>query len=73
MRRTTWTAAKALTLTSATQTTYSFGSASDAWGRTWSVGEFGDPLFRVRLTDATTQPNKDYRLDSLTVQVSYSP
>jgi hypothetical protein len=70
---TTWTAAKSLPMTSAAQTTYLFGSASDTWGRTWATGELADAMFRVRLTDATTQPNKDYRLDFLAVQVSYTP
>jgi hypothetical protein len=69
----TWTAAKALTMSAAAQTTYLFGSAADLWGRTWTAAEFADATFRVRLTDATTQPNKDYRLDYLAVQVSYTP
>ncbi|HET9520804.1 MAG TPA: hypothetical protein VFO73_07160 [Candidatus Limnocylindrales bacterium] len=69
----TWTAAKAVTMSSSALTTYLFGSAGDLWGRTWTAAEFADATFRVRLTDATTQPNKDYRLDYLGVQVSYTP
>jgi hypothetical protein len=69
----TWTPAASQLLTSAAQKTYLFGSPTDGWGRTWMAPELGDATFRVRITDATTQPNKDYRLDFLAVQVSYTP
>ena len=69
----TWTVATSLPMTSAAQTTYLFGSATDLWGRAWTSAELDDATFRIRLTDATTQPNKDYRLDFLAVQVSYTP
>jgi hypothetical protein len=69
----TWTTAKTVTLSATGETTYLFGSSVDTWGRTWAVGEFANSTFRVRLTDATTQSNKDYRLDYLAVQVTYQP
>jgi hypothetical protein len=69
----TWTAAASVAMTSAAETTYLFGSATNTWGRTWTAAELDNATFRIRLTDATTQPNKDYRLDYLAVQVSYTP
>ena len=69
----TWTAAKTVTLSGAAVATYTLGSASDAWGHAWTVGQLSTSNFRVRVTDATNQPNKDYRLDYLAVSVQYTP
>ncbi len=69
----TWTAAKVLTLTSAAETTYLYGGAADTWGKVWAAGEFSNANFRVRFTDATNQPNKDYLLDHVSVNVTYVP
>ena len=70
---TSWTTAKVLTLSGAAEATYLYGGASDTWGRAWTAPELTNATFRVRLTDATNQPNKDYRLDFLAVQVTYTP
>jgi hypothetical protein len=70
---TTWTSAKSVTLTTSTVTTYALGSASDNWGHTWTVAQLSTTNFRVRVTDATNQPNKDYRLDYVAVTVNYTP
>jgi hypothetical protein len=69
----TWTAAKAVTLTATAVTTYTLGSASDTWGHAWTAGQLSTANFRVRLTDATNQNNKAYRLDYLAVTVQYTP
>lgn len=69
----TWTAAKVLPMTTSAQTIYTFGGAADTWGRTWTAAELTAATFVVRVTDATTQPNKDYRLDFLAAQVTYAP
>ena len=70
---TSWTAAKQVTLTSASKTTYNLGSATDAWGRTWAVGDFATSNFRIRVIDATDTNNRNYQLDYLTVAVQYTP
>ena len=70
---TTWATPKTLTLSGSAVSTYTFGSASDTWGRTWIAAQLSTTNFRVRVTDATSQPNKDYRLDSLAVTVQYKP
>jgi len=70
---TTWTTAKSVTLTATAVTTYTLGSATDPWGHAWTAAQLSTANFRVRVTDATTQNNKDYRLDYLAVTVNYTP
>jgi len=70
---TTWTTAKSVSLTATAVTTYTLGSAADTWGRTWTAVHLSTTNFRVRVTDATNQPNKDYRLDYVAVTVNYTP
>jgi len=71
---TSWTAAKSLAMTSNGTTTYEFGGATDKWSHTaWTLAQLGGSTFRVRITDATDQNNKDYLLDWLRVSVAYTP
>ena len=46
---------------------------NDLWGRTWTGADFTNANFRVRLTDVTSQPNKNFLLEYLAVQVTYTP
>ena len=69
----TWTATKQVTMTGAATTVYTFGGSSDTWGRSWSVANLAGSSFRVRVIDVTSQPNKDFRLDSIQVAVSATP
>jgi hypothetical protein len=68
---TSWTTAKSVTISGAAEATYIQGGTADTWGRTWSPADFSNATFRVRVIDATSQNNKDYRLDYLAVRVSY--
>jgi hypothetical protein len=70
---TNWTALKSITPTSATETTYTFGGAADTWGHAWTGGQLSNANFRVRIVDASSQTNKDFRLDFLAVNVTYTP
>lgn len=70
---TTWTAAKVFTLAGAAEATYLYGGAADTWGRAWTAGELTNANFRVRLIDATSHPTKDYLLDYVAVNVTYTP
>jgi hypothetical protein len=70
---TTWTAAKFVTLGAAAITPTLFGGAADSWGHIWTAAQLSNATFRVRLTDATTHPNKDYLLDYVAVSVTYTP
>lgn len=70
---TTWTAIKSLEASGLIQSAYTFGSAADTWGRSWTPEELDAARFQVRVIDATTQSNKQFRLDYLGVSVSYFP
>ena len=70
---TTWTTAKPVTLSGSAVATYTLGAANDTWGHTWSAAQLSTSSFRVRLTDATSQANKTYRLDYVAVTIQYTP
>jgi hypothetical protein len=70
---TTWTSHKSQAIAAAAETTYVFGSAADGWGRTWTVGQLNTTNFRVRIIDASTLTSKQFQLDYLAVQVTYTP
>jgi hypothetical protein len=73
---TTWTSTPQQTgnLTTS-QATYTLGSASDTWGRTWATGDFSNANFRVRITDVDSNffGLRDYSLDWAAVEVTYTP
>jgi hypothetical protein len=69
----TWTAPQSVALTANGLTTYDIGSATDTWGRAWTAAELDAASFRLRLTNVTTQNNKTFRLDGVSVQVAYTP
>jgi len=68
-----WTAPKSFDMQVSTITTYTLGAATDTWGRTWTGANLSNANFRVRNTDASSQPNKSYLLEFLAVQVTYTP
>ena len=51
---TTWTTAKSTTTLSTTEATYTLGSISDTWGRTWTPGNFSNANFRIRVIDVAS-------------------
>jgi hypothetical protein len=53
------------------EATYLLGGAADTWGRTWSSGDFTN--FRVRVTNVASSPSRDFSLDWVAVQVTYTP
>jgi hypothetical protein len=69
----TWTAAKSYDMAVSTISTYNLGGATDTWGRTWTGANFSNANFQVRITDASSQPNKNYLLEYLAIQVTYKP
>jgi hypothetical protein len=71
---TSWTAIRSASMTSTGVVTYEFGGATDRWGHTpWTVAQLGTSTFRIRITDATDQNNKDFGLDWLRVSIAYTP
>jgi hypothetical protein len=70
---TTWTSLKSVAIPAAAETTYTFGSTSDTWGRTWTAAQLNTTNFRVRVVDASTLTTKQFRLDYVAVSVTYTP
>ena len=54
-------------------TTYTLGSATDTWGRTWTLAQLNTTNFRVRVIDVSSMNGKDFDLDAIRVQVNYTP
>lgn len=70
---TTWTSAKSVALTNAAITTLTLGAASDTWGHAWTAAQLSTTRFRVRLIDVSSLSTKEFQLDSVRVQVTYTP
>jgi hypothetical protein len=69
----TWTDIQSTAVTVAPQTTYMFGGPSDTWGRSWTLAELDPAVFRIRVIDASTRANMQFRLDYLAARVTYTP
>jgi hypothetical protein len=70
---TSWTATQQVNVTSTAQTWYTLGGSAFLWGRAWAVGDLSDANFRVRLIDVSSVTTRDFFLDSVQVQVNYTP
>jgi len=70
---TTWTTAKSTPTLSTTETTYTLGSISDTWGRTWTPGNFSNTNFRIRVIDVASNTSRDFFLDYVAVNITYQP
>ncbi len=70
---TTWTAAKSVALAGTGPTTYTMGGTADTWGHAWTPAQLGTASLQVRITDVSTQPDKDFRLDDLGLTAQYTP
>jgi hypothetical protein len=70
---TSWTAARSIAVPNVGVTTYALGATNDTWGRSWSGADFSNAAFRVRVIDVSDKNAKDFRLDGLAVQVTYTP
>ncbi|MGH8589218.1 MAG: hypothetical protein ACREXX_07730 [Gammaproteobacteria bacterium] len=66
-----WTTAVSTTALSTVTTTYILGGATNTWGRTWTVGDFSNGNFRVRIIDVASSTARDFSLDGVAVQVTY--
>ena len=66
-----WTTAKTTSTLTTSEATYLLGAAADTWGRTWASGDFA--TFRVRITDVASNTSRDFSLDWIAVQVTYTP
>jgi len=70
---TTWTTAKSTTNLGTTEATYTLGSTSDTWGRTWTSSNFSNTNFRIRVIDVASNTSRDFFLDYVAINVTYQP
>src|SRR5512138_400672 len=68
-----WVTAKQTSTLSTSEATYTLGGTADTWGRTWSLSEFTNTNFRVRVIDVASSTSRDFYLDYLAVNVTYQP
>jgi len=66
---TNWTAAKTSSTFTKSEASYTLGSSSDTWGHTWTVAELSN--LRVRITNVSSNTNRDFSLDWIPVKVYY--
>ena len=69
---TTWTTAKATATLGTSMTTFTLGSATDTWGRTWSPTDFANATFRVRVINVAGSTSRDFFLDWVAVRPHYT-
>ena len=67
-----WTATRQVNVNHAL-TTYTLGSTTDDWGHTWTRSELNATNFVVRIIDVSSMNGKDFDLDAMRVQVTYTP
>ena len=69
-----WTTPQAVDLTSTSITSYTLGGATNLWGQpSWTRSQLGTSTFRIRITDVSDDNTRDFRLDYVGAQVSYTP
>jgi hypothetical protein len=71
---TTWTDWKSTSALTTNEATYILGSSSDTWGRVWTSTELtGVNNFQVRVADVASDTSRDFSLDWVAVNVTYTP
>lgn len=70
---TSWTATKQTATLGTSEATYILGGPGDNWGRTWTLADFSNANFRVRLIDVASNTSRDFFLDYVAVNVTYQP
>jgi hypothetical protein len=70
---TSWTAIKQTGTLSTTEGTHILGSATDTWGRAWSLSELTSTTLRVRVTNISSNTARDFYLDWAPVRIYYTP
>lgn len=67
----TWTTAKSTATLGTTMKSYTLGSATDTWSKTWGVSNFTNTNFRVRLINVASNTSRDFYLDWVAVRVHH--
>ncbi len=70
---TSWTAGKITSTLTTAEVIYTLGANTDTWGRTWAQSEFSNTNFRIRVITIASNANRDFQIDWIPVQVTYTP
>lgn len=65
---TTWTTAKATGTLGTSLSSFTLGSATDTWGRTWTAANLANANFRLRVIDVAASTSRDFFLDRVAVR-----
>ena len=68
---TSWAAGKLTGTLSTSLTTYTLGTATDTWGRTWAAIDFSAANFRLRIVDIASSTARTFYLDGVAVRLTY--
>lgn len=69
----TWTAARVTPLLTTGLVSYILGSSADGWGHAWTPAEVADSSLVVRLTDIASKTDRNFSLDWVAVEITYTP
>jgi predicted outer membrane repeat protein len=67
-----WTTPQSIPLTMV-NSTYVLGSPTDTWGRTWTLSDFSNTNFLVRVIDVAGSTASTFSLDAIAVNLTYQP
>jgi len=70
----TWTTAKQTSTLTTSELTYTLGSSSDTWGRTWTSTNLTNTNFRIRVIDVASSSgaaSRDFSLDWIALRITY--
>ena len=67
-----YTSTKTANLTS-NDTLITLGNPTDKWGKTWTVSDFADATFKIRIGATLASSGRDASLDAVQVKVYYTP
>jgi hypothetical protein len=66
-----WTSAQTSATLSTTPNTYTLGGPAFTWGRTWTVANFANTSFRIRIANVAASTARTFSLDGVAVRITY--
>ena len=67
----TWTTPRTTAALGTGLATYTLGSASDDWGRSWGANDLTNGNFRVRVINVSNSTSRNFTLDWIAVRVHH--
>ncbi len=67
----TWTTPQVTGALGTTEATFIVGGSANPWGRTWTVANFSNANFRVRVASVAAATDRDFNLEYVALRVHY--